>query len=82
MHEITNPSDLYDEIVKVAKPEEMDHWYSDLYVKAIPAVTAILERYEYAHQVWSFRDQIERKLWYDIPFAYKPYWEAQTHAEV
>lgn len=75
MNRITNPADLYNEIVKVANPDEISHWTSDLYVKATPEVTAVLQRYDYSHQVWPFRDQITHKLWYDVPFAYKPWWE-------
>ena len=77
--DIKTPGDLYDEIVKVTTPAERDHHASDLYIKATPATARIIDRYEFSSQVSSFRDQTDsrRALWYDIPFAYLPYWQGQ-----
>lgn len=77
MEKITSPAVLYDEIVKVTKPEERSHWTSELQVKATDEVDELLHRYEYAHQVFAFRDMIDGELWYEIPFAYKPWWEGE-----
>lgn len=77
--DIIKPGDLYDEIIKVTQPCERDHHYSDLYVKDSPEVRKILYRYKYFSNVTTFRDQTDKRraLWYDIPFAYLPYWQGQ-----
>lgn len=77
--DITTPGDLYDEIVKVTTSAERDHHYSDLYIKDSPAVRDVLYRYKYFSAVTTFRDQTDprRALWYEIPFAYLPYWQGQ-----
>ena len=77
--DIAAPSDLYAEIVNVTTPAERDHHYSDLYIKDSSAVRDVLYRYKYFSSVTTFRDQTDprRALWYDIPFAYLPYWQGQ-----
>lgn len=75
--DITRPGDLYDAILKITTPAERDHHCSDLYVKCSHAVMLLIRRYKYSSMVTTFRDQTDpaRALWYDIPFAYLPYWE-------
>lgn len=52
----------------------LDHHYSDLYVKMDSAsrdiLLACLDR-----EPSVFTSEIDGALWYDIPFAYDPYWE-------
>lgn len=74
MEKILTPTDLYDEIVKVAQPEEIGHWTSDLQCKVTDATKAVIDRYEYKHLVTSFRSVIDGQLWYEIPFAFAPWW--------
>jgi len=54
---------------------EMDHHESDLYVPVTDATRAIVAEYEFRTNVTTFYSQIDKKPWYDIPFAYLPYWE-------
>lgn len=77
LKDITRPGDLYDEILKVTTPAERDHHCSDLYVKHSPEVMQLIFRYKWSSSVTTFMDQTDpaRALWYDIPFAYLPYWE-------
>ena len=77
--QITTPSDLYDALIDATTPAERDHHASDLYIKVTPATARIIDRYAYRHQVETFRDQTDprRALWYDVPFAYLPYWQGQ-----
>ena len=75
MSEIVNPSELYDEIVKVTTPEQRGNWTSDLQCKVTKDTTAVIERYKYKHLVTTFRSAIDGTLWYEIPFAYTPWWE-------
>lgn len=67
-------TELYIEIVKVMPSDQIDHWQSDLYVKCTPESQKIIDSYMYKDQVTIFRDQ-EKALWFDIPFAFKPYWD-------
>lgn len=77
--QITTPADLYNALMDATTPAERDHHASDLYIKVTPATMRIIDRYEYSSQVSSFRDQTDprRALWYDIPFAYLPFWQGQ-----
>jgi len=77
--DIKTPGELYDAMMNATTPTERDHHASDLYIKVTPATTRIIDRYEYSSQVSSFHDQTDprRALWYEIPFAYLPYWQGQ-----
>lgn len=70
---IRSPAELYDEIVKVAKPEEIGNWMSDLECKVTDATTAVVNQYKYRRQVMIFHSMIDGTLWYDIPFAFTPW---------
>lgn len=54
---------------------QIDHHETDLYVPVNPTTTKILEGYEFRKNVTVFKDAIENKRWYDIPFAYDPGWK-------
>ena len=73
MNNTLTATELYQEILNVTDENERSHWCSDLYCKITPETKEILKHYKYKNQVKIFRDQITRTLWYDIPFAYKPY---------
>lgn len=66
---------LYEEAKKVMKPEEIDHWQSDLYLKVTPQSKQLVNSYEYRANVKVFRDEVEHRPWFDIPFEYKPWWD-------
>lgn len=70
MEKKLNAQELYNALKEQMPPEYIDHHYSDLYVKATPTSTALIEQYEDKFLVSKFIDNIEHKLWYDIPFAY------------
>lgn len=69
--------EIYDAMVAVLPPEHIDHHDSDLYVKMTPETSAIINRSGLirGHGYTVFTDQITGTLWYDIAFAYSPYWE-------
>ena len=50
----------------------MDHHYSDLYVKGSEEVAALLKQEGVQASVFFNNDG--SGIWYDIPFAYDPYW--------
>ena len=65
--------ELYDKIIKEVPKEHINHHCSDLYVKVTPTSTALIEQYENKFMVSKFVDNIEHKLWYEIPFGYCDY---------
>lgn len=77
--DIITVGELYAAMMDATTPGERDHHASDLYIKVTPATMRIIDRYEYRHDVTTFRDQTDprRALWYDVPFAYLPYWQGQ-----
>lgn len=63
---------LYSDLV--AAGCEIDNHYSDLYVKVTGVAAEILREHDARFSV--FKSQIDGELWYDVPFAYKPFWDA------
>ncbi len=61
-------------------PEEIDHHYSDLYVKVSFKSKRILEEYQKESKIHCFATTFKANdgsgLWYDIAFAYDPFWIA------
>ncbi len=49
---------------------EIDTHESDLYVKVNDISTKFVDNYEFKKNVTTFKDEIEHKLWYEIPFEY------------
>lgn len=54
---------------------KVDSHYSDLYAEVNIASRAIVAEYEYKSSVTTFTSATDGKLWYDIPFAFQPYWD-------
>lgn len=77
---------LYQRLVEVMKPEDIDHHRSDLYVRITKDSKRIIDEYYAEHPelnktifVSIFESNIpSRCLWYDIAFAYDPFWEERT----
>lgn len=51
----------------------LDHHESDLYTPVTDATNSLIARYYYRQMVTTFRDA-DGALWYEIPFAYLPFW--------
>lgn len=68
--------DIYEEAKKLGV--EIDHHESDLYIPVTPETMALVKRYTSRSIVTSFTNQIDHKPWYDIPFAYMPFWDKVT----
>lgn len=68
---------LYQELV--AAGCEIGNHESDLHVKVTPESRAIVERYCWIKArnigVSIFRSNIDNALWWDIPFAFDPFWD-------
>ena len=52
-----------------------DNHESDLYVLATSEAREILVKS--GHSFTTFTSQIDGKVWYDVPFAFDPWWEAR-----
>lgn len=73
MEKKLNVLELYNALKEQMPPEYIDHCYSDLYVKVTPISTDLIAQYENKFMVSKFIDNIEHKLWYEIPFGYCDY---------
>lgn len=71
---IASPAELYEEIVKVTTPEQRGNWCSDLQCRVTRDTERVIDRYQYRHLVTSFHSRIDGTLWYEIPFAFTPWW--------
>lgn len=54
---------------------EIDSHETDLYLKDCQESRKLIEEYEFKNNVTKFRSQIDKCLWFDVPFAYDPAWE-------
>ena len=70
MEKKLNVQELYNALKEQIPPEYIDHYYSDLYVKVTPISTDLIEQYEDKFMVSKFVDNIEHKIWYEVPFGY------------
>jgi hypothetical protein len=67
------------EKVKAAGIQYSNH-ESDLYIPVNEETKKLLADFPYKENVTTFRSNIDHKLWYDIPFAYRPWWEARNRS--
>ena len=73
-----NINNIYDEIKKLGV--EIDHHESDLYIPVTLETRELIRRYKSRANVTMFKNQLTKtkltyQLWYDIPFAYSPFWD-------
>ncbi len=73
---MTTNTDIYKQL-KSADVELSSH-ESDLYALKDTTSESIIADYKFKSSVTIFRNQRDNKLWYDIPFAYTPYWENKS----
>lgn len=52
---------------------------SDLYVEVTPESQKIIDNYIFKSNVTKFRSQVDQKLYFDIPFAFDPFWEKRLN---
>lgn len=55
-----------------------DNHYSDLYVLASADSKALIKKYHVGVWPQTFKCNVTRKLYYDIPLSYDPYWERKN----
>lgn len=66
---------IYDELK--AKNVQIDNHESDLYCPVNETTKTIIGQYDHKSNITTFKNQIDGKLWYDIPFAYTPWWNTK-----
>lgn len=71
---VETPTEFYREVLELGV--QVESHYGDLYIPVTPETTDLVARYGSAPSVAVFKSQIEGNDWYDIPFAYVPWWEA------
>lgn len=64
------------EAIKAAGIQTDSH-ESDLYFPVTRESTAILARFVSAARASLFTSKVDGGRWYDVPFAYTPWWEAK-----
>jgi hypothetical protein len=69
-------TDFYGKVVELGI--EHDHHESDLYVPVNAQTKTMMNDYEYAMLVTTFKNQVTGNFWYDIPYAYTPWWEERV----
>lgn len=65
---------FYEKAVSILPSSCIDHHESDLYLKHSKDTLTLLSEYEYKNQVKPFVSPLDNCVWYDVPFAYVPYW--------
>jgi hypothetical protein len=72
-----HPMTLYEELIKAGCV--IDHHESDLYVKCSEKAETIILYHQLlpnSNLTYSqFRSNIDGSLWYEVPFAYDPFWK-------
>lgn len=53
---------------------EIANHESDLYLPVNDITRELIAQYKFRSNVTTFRSQIDGTMWYDIPFAYQPFW--------
>ena len=64
---------IYDLAVEKMDSKDINNHCSDLYLRKTDISTALVNDYEFKNQVSTFKDLVDHVLWYEIPFAYYPY---------
>ena len=68
---------IYEKMVQAGV--KIENHCSDLYVPKNKITDRIVADYEFPACVSVFRDNIDRELWYDIAFAYEPFWSEKQY---
>ena len=64
---------IYKQMKKAKVP--INNHASDLYVPVNGTTQTIVSLYKYRQNVQVFKSQIDKKMWFDIPFAFDPWWD-------
>ena len=70
----TKRIDIYQECIDRGIP--VRNHCSDLYIPVTPETTELVKKYNGFHS--EFHNEVEGGMWYDVSFAYTPWWEAKA----
>lgn len=76
MSKLAERKSIYEALKATGAP--MDSHESDLYVKKTPETEKIIKTYKYRDNVTTFSNQLNGGIWYDVPFAYQPWWDSRA----
>lgn len=65
---------IYRQAVEQMDQNDIDFHQSDLYLKVTQASERLVSEYEFKQNVKRFTSNIDKKQWFDIPFAFDPCW--------
>ena len=63
---------IYQEMIEAGV--KVSGYQSDLYVPVNEITREIVSNYKFRDVVTQFHNKVDGGLWFDIPFAYDPYW--------
>lgn len=66
---------IYKQAIKKMSEKDIDHYNSDLYLRINSISKKLIQEYNFKENVETFVDEIDHELWYDIPFAYLPFYK-------
>lgn len=66
---------IYKQAIKKMREKDIDHYNSDLYLRVNSISKKLIQEYNFKENVETFVDEIDHELWYDIPFAYLPFYK-------
>jgi hypothetical protein len=67
---------IYSEAKRLGIP--IDSHESDLYLKVTPESIELVKKYDISQINKQFTSQIDKTQWFDIPFAFDPFWENKS----
>lgn len=66
---------IYKQALMKMSEKDIDHYNSDLYLRINSISKKLIQEYNFKENVETFVDEIDHELWYDIPFAYLPFYK-------
>lgn len=70
---------IYKQAVEQMNTGEINFHESDLYLKCTEVSENLVKGYAYKQNVTKFRNNIDGLVWFDIPFAYSPFWDKKRY---
>lgn len=65
---------IYNIAVKNMESNEISNHESDLYLKVTQVSEKLIAEYEFKGSVRKFFSKVDKSYWFDIPFAFNPFW--------
>lgn len=69
---------IYQKAIATMDAKDIDHHESDLYLRKTKASEQLVSEHEFKKNVKTFKSNIDGTIWYEIPFAYEPFWKERA----